>query len=163
VALDTQVVELLGRQRLMSELLLDNLEVASPARDRGIDLIAYADLSRQVSRFAARPIQMKASWKRAFSVARKYERVADLIVAYVWHVGEPTSAVTYAMTYPEAVALAEALGWTDTAAWAEGQYSTTSPSQELVQRLEQYRMRPGWWWSLVTGTAAIAESVAPLE
>jgi hypothetical protein len=150
--LDTQVVELLGRQRLLSELLRDGLEVASPARDRGIDLIAYADLSHQVDRFAARPIQMKASTTRAFSVARKYERFADLILAYVWHVDDPVQAVTYAMTYPQAKALADALGWTKTPSWAAGEYSTSKPSQHLVQLLESYRMGTGHWWSLVTGT-----------
>lgn len=112
MALDTQVVELLGRQRLIAELLRDGLEVALPGRDRGVDLIAYADLGHQVERFAARPIQMKASTTSAFSVFGKYERLADLILAYVWHLDDPAAAVTYAMTYPQAVSLAEAQGWT---------------------------------------------------
>jgi len=37
MTLDPQVVEILGRQRLMAELLRDGLEVAVPARDRGVD------------------------------------------------------------------------------------------------------------------------------
>src|SRR5262245_32215102 len=61
VELDSQVIEILGRQRLIAELLRDGLEVAVPVRDRGVDLIAYADLSQQVARFASRPIQMKAA------------------------------------------------------------------------------------------------------
>ena len=44
LAVDSQVIELLGRNRLVSELLRAGLEVAIPARDRGIDLIAYLDL-----------------------------------------------------------------------------------------------------------------------
>ena len=55
---DTQTIEIVGRQRLSGELLAAGLEVAMPLRDRGIDLIAYADLDRQVKRFTARPIQM---------------------------------------------------------------------------------------------------------
>lgn len=47
---DSQVVELLGRNRLIEELLLAGLEVALPLRDRRIDLIAYADLAARVSR-----------------------------------------------------------------------------------------------------------------
>jgi hypothetical protein len=157
MALDTQVVELLGRQRLIGELLRDGLEVASPARDRGIDLLAYTDLNSQVDRFVALPIQMKASTTRSFSVARKYERFANMILAYVWHLGEPFSALTYAMTYPQAIALADELGWTATSSWAKGEYSTRSPSQQLMHLLEKHRMGPGRWWSLVTGTTAIAE------
>lgn len=153
MALDTQVVELLGRQRLMGELLRDGLEVAVPARDRGIDLIAYADLSRQVARFSARPIQMKAFTVSGFSVAKKYTRIADLILAYVWHLGDTHSAVTYALPYAEAVGVAQAMGWTETPSWQEGEvYTTTSPSKRLLGLLEPYRTGPGKWWALVAGS-----------
>src|SRR5436190_22800977 len=99
MAIDTQVVELLGRHRLMGELLRDGLEVAVPARDRGVDLIAYADLSRQVARFAARPLQMKAFTASGFSVAQKYMRIADLLLAYVWYLGDAQAPVTYGLPY----------------------------------------------------------------
>lgn len=39
--LDSQAVEILGKNKLINELLKAGLEVASPIRDRGIDLIAY--------------------------------------------------------------------------------------------------------------------------
>lgn len=150
--LDTQVVELLGRLRLTGELLRDGLEVAVPMRDRGVDLIAYADLSRQVARFAARPIQMKAFTASGFSVAKKYRRIANLIVAYVWHLGDGQPAVTYAMPYAEAVELAETMGWTNTPSWKKGNaYSCTRPSKGLVELLERHRMGKGNWWALVVG------------
>jgi hypothetical protein len=153
VALDTQVVELLGRQRLMGELLRDGLEVAVPARDRGIDLIASADLSRHVARFWARPVQMKAYTTSGFTVAQKFTRIADLILAYVWHLGEAQSAVTYAMPYADALKVAEAMGWTETASFREGGvYTTTNPSKRLLSHLELYRMSPGKWWALVVGS-----------
>jgi hypothetical protein len=40
--LDTQQIELLGRNRL-EWIIRADLEVPIPIRDRGIDLIAYAD------------------------------------------------------------------------------------------------------------------------
>lgn len=150
--LDTQIVELLGRQRLIGELIRDGLEVAVPARDRGVDLIAYADLSRQVSRFASRPIQMKASTTSGFGIDQKYVRISDLILAYVWHLADPQAAVTYALPYAEAVKVAEAMGWTKTASWLQGQYSTSSPSKRLLTLLEPYRMSEGRWWALVVGS-----------
>ena len=161
--LDTQVVEIMGRQRLIAELLRDGLEVALPVRDRGVDLIAYADLSHQVAQFAARPIQMKASTTSGFGVFTKHERVADLIMAYVWQLGDPASAVTYAMTYPQAKGIADMQGWTTTAAWGTGGYSTSKPSQQLLGLLETYRMGPGRWWQLVTGTARPAEPGAAAD
>lgn len=127
--IDPQIVELLGRQRLIAELLTDGLEVAVPVRDRGVDLIAYADLSQQVSQFASKPIQMKASTTSGFVIAQKFARIADLIIAYVWHLDDPRLAVTYALPYAEAVKVAEAMGWTKTPSWHQGQYSTSSPSK----------------------------------
>ena len=156
MALDTQVVELLGRQRLMAELLRDGLEVAVPVRDRGVDLIAYADLSRQVSRFAARPIQMKAFTASGFSVARKYTRIADLLLAYVWYLSEARPPVTYGLPYAAAVQIAETMGWTETASWKDGGvYTTTSPSKRLLSLLEPYSIEPGKWWVLVVGNGTV--------
>ena len=63
--MDTQVIEILGRNRLVDELLLAGLEVALPERDRGIDLIAYVDLVDSAASFAAVPIQMKAASARS--------------------------------------------------------------------------------------------------
>ena len=151
--LDTQVIELIGRNRLGSELLRDGLEVAVPARDRGIDLIAYADLSSRVEKFIARPIQMKAASERSFSIDNKYERVANLIIAYVWHVHDPVMTVTYALTHREAFTVARKC-WARarSASWKRGRYTTSSPSRQLCELLEPYRMREGKWWEKVTET-----------
>jgi hypothetical protein len=146
---DSQVVELLGRHHLMNELLRAGLEVAVPARDRGIDMIAYADLSRQVQRFAARPIQMKASSGSAFGINRKYTKIADLLIAHVWHVESPTQTVTFAMTYNEVLRIADEMRWTRTPSWAKGAYSTRNPSKRLREHLEPFRINPERWWSKV--------------
>jgi hypothetical protein len=164
MGLDTQVVELLGRHRLMNELLRDGLEVAVPARDRGVDLIAYADLSLQVATFAARPIQMKAFTTSGFSAVRKYTKIADLVMAYVWHLGGAESAVTFALPYAEVVKVAESMGWTTTSSWLDGgAYTTTSPSQKLLGLLEQYRMGTGKWWALVAGGGSAIDTPTPLN
>ena len=152
---DTQVVELIGRNRLGSEILRDGLDVAVPARDRGIDLIAYADLSSNVKTFIARPIQMKASSEASFSIDRKYKRVANLIIAYVWYVHDANTTVTYALTYNEALAIARkcwgrAKG--NSASWKRGRYSTSKPSAELRGLLERFKITEGKWWEKVTGT-----------
>lgn len=152
MARDTQIVELIGRHRLIGELLQDGLEVAVPARDRGIDLIAYADLSLQVATFSARAIQMKAYTDSGFTVSKKFAKIADLVVAYVWHLGTAGAGVTYALRSAEVVTVADEMGWTATASWQEGGvYTTTSPSKKLVEKLEPFRMGPGKWWKLITG------------
>ncbi|MFY9909844.1 MAG: hypothetical protein WAK56_08385 [Candidatus Sulfotelmatobacter sp.] len=146
---DTQVVELLGRARLCQELLNAGLELAEPMRDRGVDLIAYAD--RSDGGFRARPLQMKVSSRSAFGIHRKYERTADLILVFVWYIEEPSRAVTYALTYAEAVEVATAMRWTETESWRKGSYSTSAPSAELINLLERFRTSPERWKELIVG------------
>lgn len=81
--MDPQVVELLGRNRLTDEILRGGLEVAHPSRDRGIDLIAYADIDTNVPSFIARPIQMKAASVQSFGINQKYKKFPNLLIAFV--------------------------------------------------------------------------------
>lgn len=144
--MDTQTLEIVGRHRLAGELLLAGIEVAFPARDRGIDLIAYVDIDPLGSRFVARPIQMKAASQRSFGIFRKYEKFHDLILAYVWHVDGASAAETYALTCDEARAIGEAMGWLETPSWRdEGAYSTTRPSAKVCRLLEPHRMSVDSW------------------
>ena len=152
--MDTQIVELIGRHHLTSELLRAGLEVAMPIRDRSIDLIAYSDIDEHLTRFVSCPIQMKAAMARSFSLATKYSRVRNLLIAYVWHLEDLRKTMTFALTYQEALAIADHLGWTRTESWKQGAYSTTRPSVKIVELLEQYKMTPEKWWHRVAGVAA---------
>ncbi len=150
--MDTQIVELVGRHHLTDELLFAGLEVATPVRDRGVDLIAYADIDEHLTEFAAFPIQMKAATNRSFGLAQKYERVHNLLIAYIWHVGDSSQRVTYALTYHEAFKIAEELGWTRTQSWRRRRaYVTTKPSAKIVSLLEPYRMTPKKWRKKING------------
>jgi len=152
--MDSQTIELVGRHRLASELLQAGLEVAHPARDRGVDLIGYADIDQQAGRFIARPIQMKAASQRSFGIWSKYLRIHDLILAFVWHVDGVHTPETFALTCSEAVAIGDAMGYTKTDSWrGHGGYGTTRPSGKLCRLLEAHRMSPDAWWMKVTGTA----------
>lgn len=91
---DTQTIEILGRNRLVDELLMAGLEVALPLRDRGVDLIAYVELPSVASKFIAVPIQMRAASTRAFSLDAKYAKVSNLVMAYVWGLRAPEHAST---------------------------------------------------------------------
>jgi hypothetical protein len=142
-SMDSQLIELVGRQRLIVELLRADLEVALPMRDRGIDLIVYADL--RVASFRAVPIQMKAASESCFAVDQKYSKFPNLLIAYVWNVQDAGRAVTYALTYAEAVQVATVMGYTATKSWHCGIYTTTRPSQRLLELLEPFRMTTDKW------------------
>ncbi len=147
----SQIVELRGRNWLVNELLQANLEVALPLRDRGIDLIAFADLDTHVQSFIARPIQMKAASDKSFGIHKKYAQFPNLIIAYVWYLNDPSKTVTYGLTYHEAVQVADEMGYTKTPSWKEkGFYFTSRPSVELLNFLESYKMSsPQQWWEKI--------------
>lgn len=144
--MDPQTVEIIGRNYLLSQLVRDGLEVARPERDRGVDLIAYLDLDETGGPFVACPIQMKAASNKSFSLERKYAKFSHLLLAYVWQVHEPDEARAYALTYEQALAVAERMRWTKTASWREkDSYGTTRPSKRLLTALEPYLMGAGDW------------------
>ena len=148
--MDSQTVEILGRNRLIEQLVLAGLEVALPLRDRGIDIIAYMDLTDQTSKFVAVPIQLKAASIRSFSIDKKYNKISNLVIAYVWGVQEPDDACTYALTYDETLGVAEKMGWTKTATWInKGVYSNTRPGKDLRDLLEGFLMSPEVWHNKV--------------
>jgi hypothetical protein len=151
--MDTQLVEHLGRQHLIGQLLRAGLEVAVPIRDRGIDVIAYVDVDRRVEKFVACPIQLKVASQRTFCLDAKYERVRNLLIAYVWNVEGDSAPTIYALDYREAKALATKVGWTKTVSWKQGRYTTTRPSRRIVELLERYRMTPERWWERVAAGA----------
>lgn len=151
--LDTQQIEILGRAALTAELMGDGLEVAKPDRDAGIDLIAFS-----VKPWRAVPIQMKVATRASFSVHRKYERLDQLVMVYVWNAGRGADADFYAMSWATAREIADRLGWTSTESWTRdrrgnperGGYGTTRPSGRVRQEIETHLMGPGKWADLVT-------------
>lgn len=139
--MDSQQVEILGRSLLKAELIRAGLEVSTPERDNGIDLLIYR--WKLPSEFIAVPLQMKASSEFSFSIERKYERIPRLVLAYVVGIESPAPRII-ALTYQEAFAVADALKWTDTRSWREGgKYTSQHESSELARRLEAFTA-PRW-------------------
>jgi hypothetical protein len=144
---DSQLTELAGRFALISQLTKDGVEVALPVRDRGVDLIAYADLDEQNGQFVACPIQLKVSTGRRFSVDKKYARIANLLLVYVWDVQDAAQSRTYALTYAEACDILARKGFDQTDSWKgkRGEYSISPPGKELLKMMEPFIMKPEGW------------------
>jgi hypothetical protein len=148
---DSELTELAGKHLLISQLTAGGLEVAVPVRDRGVDLIAYLDRGDATRDFAACPIQMKASAGEGFRLDRKYEKTANLILAYVWHVMDPINCRIYALSYSEAFAILHRKGHTQAPCWAKGYWNTSRADKQLVEWLEPYRMTPRKWLEKISG------------
>lgn len=153
--LDTQQVEIIGRNLLVSLFISDGVEIAEPLRDRGIDLIAFQDLASE-GKFRAVPVQLKAFSQRGFGVYKKYEKFPNMLIAYMWFVNEPLEATLYVLTYDQAVEIADRLGWTKTTSWlTHGNYTTSNPSAALTKELEPYKYSPGQLAKLVFSSPQI--------
>lgn len=118
--IDTQLIELAGRSWLASVLMRAGIEVAHPERDRGIDLIAYVDRDPRIGTFVACPIQMKAATGSVFSINPRYAEFPGLLLVYVWNLGDISKTTCFALTYSEALKVAQKMGWTKTESWRHG-------------------------------------------
>lgn len=141
--MDTQQVEIIGRNLLVSACVADGIEVSEPLRDRGIDLIIFDDQAHH-GQFSALPVQLKASSSRSFSVHAKYAKFPNLLMAYTWHSDNPVDARLYIMTYKNALNIAREVGWLNTPSWISGGgYSTQSPSKKIEALLQAHEYSPG--------------------
>ncbi len=139
---DSQLVEIAGKHLLISRLVAAGLEVAEPLRDKGIDLIVYRDENE----FNARPVQMKASTQESFSLDRKYEKVPNLLIAYVWNVNAGDKGEVYLLSFKEALKVMDEKGYSKTDSWTKnGYYFVRSAGKQLKELLKPYRMQTLNW------------------
>jgi hypothetical protein len=151
--IDTQLIELAGRNRLIESIIAGGLDVALPIRDDGADLIVYR--RKGDGAFSARPVQLKTATKPRFAIDRnKYQAREGLIMAYVW--GEDRSTI-YALAYnPDVLAIARAMGWDQTDSWKNGGQRkkpgwSCYPSPKLLRLFEPFRATLTRWRGLLEG------------
>lgn len=139
--MDSQIIDLLGRNRLVDELLQAGLDVAVPVKQRGIDLIVYAQQSD--GSFVASPLQIRSSAGRSFSIDHTNEKMANLIYAFVWGVGTEKVA-TYALTQREMQRVGESTGFSLMQSSQRALYAE-SPNRSLLAEIERFKMSPESW------------------
>ena len=153
VKLDTQQIEILGRNRVKAALIEAGLEVATPERDNGVDLIAYRWNAKDL--FSAVPMQLKTATAFSFAVDRKYERIPNLVMAFVMDVREDAHSI-YALTYRDALGIAKKLGWTRTASWRKGRlYRVGHESKRIEELLAPHEMKTDRWVDLFNRAAGL--------
>jgi len=142
---DTQITELAGRHYLIAQLLAGGVEVASPVRDKGVDLIAYVETANDRPEFLACPIQLKANKDARFGIEKKYGKIPSLLMVYAWRVSTPAPEL-YALTYREVVELLESRNHTKTQSWIkEGGGYSLNVNDVWREALQPFRMEPEAW------------------
>ncbi len=140
-----------GRHWLIGHLLTFGFEVATPVRDRGVDLVVYED---RAENFTSLPVQLKASTCRAFGIHKKYAKTRNLVLAYVWDMRPEQTPTAYVLTVAETISVADAMGYTATPSWAKGAYTTTNPSKKLLEHLKPFASSLERWKFLLRREAS---------
>lgn len=125
-----------GEALVAAELLRRHIDVAYPAHDGGIDLLAYRghNLKRVV------PIQVKARTSTCYEFQKDWFRIEGLVLVQVWYVTQTPEF--YIFGGLEDVVGALGPQHAATQSWVnKGNYNVTTPSAEHVQRMQAHKGR----------------------
>jgi hypothetical protein len=142
----SNVIEVLGRNHLIAQLVEDDVHAAIPLWDQGVDLVAYF---QGAAGLIARPIQLKVAESSRWGLDKKYADVTGLLLVYVWNVRKTNDVEIYAMTYAQALTHLTANDkYTKTNSWTiKGGYSIAPVRNRLWESLQPFRMSRGKWRS----------------
>lgn len=140
--LDAQQVGILGYSILVSLFVTDNIEVANPLRDNGIDLIAYTVKKTSTDKFKAIPIQLKTFTNRGFSLNEK--KYKNMLMAYVWFATIPSKSEVYVMSFDDAVKIAKSEFYDKNKYVFNGK-----PSKQFLLDIQPYQCTPGYLKKLI--------------
>jgi hypothetical protein len=125
-----------GELLVAGELLRRSVDVAVPAYDKGIDLLAYRehDLTKMV------PIQVKARASTGYNFQRSWFRYKGLVLIHVWRLQETPEFYVFASLDEVEDALGPA--HCKSKSWAvDGGYNVTDPGAGAVGRMQPHRDR----------------------
>jgi hypothetical protein len=128
-----------GEALVAAELLRRHIDVAYPAHDGGVDLIAYRghDFGRVV------PIQVKTRTSTCYEFQRDWFRIPGLALVQVWNVTETPEFYIFGGLGDVEAALGDhcaSSSWRD-----KGAYNVTTPAYPDLERMSPHRAQ----WSRI--------------
>jgi len=139
------IVEVLGRNHLIAQLIGGGVHAAAPLWDQGVDLLAYYG---HAGGLVARPLQLKVSEMSRWGVYKKYAEIQGLLMVHIWYVKKSSDVEIYAMSYAEAEGLLTASStYAKSNSWMKpmGHYDISPVPKELQKSLQPFRMTKGMW------------------
>jgi hypothetical protein len=124
-----------GEVCVAGELLRRGVDVAIPAYDKGIDLLAYRehDLTKIV------PIQVKARANTGYNFQRDWFRIPALVLVHVWRLQSTPEFYVFAGLDDVVDALGPVLANSQSWKKVAGGYNVTDPG--AVARMQPHRDR----------------------
>ena len=121
-----------GEAWVAAQLLRRGFNVAYPALDKGVDLIAY----REGNLCCSVPIQVKTASKQLYRFHKSVFRVPGIVLVQVWHM----ESVPQCYIFNDIERVEEALGeHAATPSWTvDGVWRTGNPGNETLQRMKPH-------------------------
>ena len=138
----TQATEALGRGFLVSHLVREGIGVSLPLWDDGIDLIAHTDdpINQE---FKARPLQLKVSTSTYVGLSKKYAKVPQLKMVFVWLNKDVEKSRIFVMSYSALCEMFKRQGHLETDCWTKnGEFSTSRASREKLEAMTLFEFKP---------------------
>ena len=162
--MDAATLRLIGRNRVIDDLLRAGIHVSLPIADgSGVDLFAYSVPKSPHEPWISAPIRVRASSGRAFGVDEGAERIAGLLHAFVWGVGSSDERV-YVLSHREARRIAEQMGFALPQTGQFALYEHQAPVKSLMELIEPFRITPEMWREKLSGAETgtpVGEIAAP--
>ena len=134
-----------GEMLVAAELMRQGIEVAHPASDVGVDLLAYRLRAKQRVATTFVPVQVKTRSKSGYAFLRAwFNRCPGLALVHVWHVTAIPEFYVFANLEHVHMALGEHVkssSWVDRGIWTE-----TKAGVEAVKRMQDHRDK----WDRIT-------------
>jgi len=139
------IIETLGRNHLIAQLIEDGVHAAVPMWDQGVDLLAYYGGD---GKFVARPLQLKVAETTRWGLYQKYANTQGLLMVYIWNVRQSADVEIYAMSYAEALNHLTVSGpYTTSSSWKDKGGYDMAPARNstMWKSLQPFRMTKGMW------------------
>ena len=128
-----------GELLVAAELMRRGIDVAYPASDMGVDLLAYRLAPGQAVSGRFVPIQVKARSASGYNFQRSwFDKAPGVVLVHVWHL--QTTPEFYVLE--NLARVEQALGRIHSAsdAWQKsGGYSVTNAGTDVIERMQPHR------------------------
>ncbi len=138
MAINPALIGKSGEVLVAGELMRRGVEVAYPASDVGVDLLAYRLASKQAVSPRFVPIQVKARATSGYNFQRSwFDRVPGVVLVHVWNLS--TNPTFYMFSNIEQVEQALGPRYAKSHSWlANGGYSVTNAQKSHFDRMEPH-------------------------
>jgi hypothetical protein len=139
MAINPALIGKAGEMLVAAELMRRGIEVAHPASDVGVDLLAYRLSQKQTVPSRVVPIQVKTRSASGYNFQRQwFERVPGVVLIQVWHVQKTPEFYIF----ENLLRVEEALGpiHKESTSWiTNGIYNITNTGVDVYARMQSHR------------------------